>query len=174
MISLGYTQEWVDLGIIDEIDIQKQASAQNEIHDFNDEHMRYKSLVKFANSHDINKEIINDIIKILDKDPDKSMVMGFYIYLINKELWSDEIFSIICKKLESKDVINQATIIREFKFKNDLSIETVNNYINNEKYHRLLVDCITDISLLEKISKVSKSKKIKNIINQKIKMLIKS
>jgi hypothetical protein len=174
MISLGYTQEWVDLGIIDEIDIQNQAIAQHELQDYNDEHMRYKSLVKFVNSQVVNKEIINSIIKILDKDPDKSMVIGFYVYLINKESWSDEIFSIICKKLESKDIINQATIIREFKFKNDLSKETVNNYINNEKYHRLLVDCITNISLLEKISKISKSKKIKNIINLKIKKLIKS
>ena len=174
MINLGYTQEWVDLGIVTEKDIQNQVIAQHELEDYNDEHMRYKSLVKFVNSRDVNEEIINDIINVLDRDPDKSMVIGFYTYLINKELWSDEIFSIICKKLDSNDIIIQATIKREFKLKNDLSENTVNKYINNEKLHRLLVDCLANISLLEKIGEISNSKKIKNIIDSKIRKLKKN
>ena len=96
------------------------------------------------------------------------MVKGFYTYLLNYQDWSDEIFSILCQKVNSTDIANRAKIIREFKLLHDLSEPTVLEFIDNDKYHRILVECLSNITLLEKILEKSKSKKIKNVITQKL------
>lgn len=175
-MKLDYTDQWLALGIISNDDINIQLQEQEKIDDFNNEHMRYKSLVRFYRNAKITHENIYHVIRLLDSDHDQSMVIGFYIFLIYDKELPDIIFEIICDKLgkismDYIDQCNRARIMRECYKMNDLSFSTVEKFINDEKYHRLLVDSSNDKVTLLRIDKLSTSKKIKNIINSKIKEL---
>ena len=172
-MDLGYNKNWIELNIISEEGIQHQKLKQKEIDDFHDEHMRYQSLVNFYNDSKININNINALVHLLDSDEDQLMVVGFYIFLISKIDLIDKIFSIVSERLQKYgsnyvQEVNRASIKREFHKNGSLSKETVEKFIFESKFHRILIESTSDQNILKRIYNLTNSKKIKNCIKAKL------
>jgi len=172
-MKLGYSYKWYELGIITEDDIINQCKEQVILDDFHDEHMRYKSLVRFYKSGKLTNENIELLYSLLELDPDQSMVFGFFLFLIRDVNLEDSIFDYLYDKLLKIDTryeqeFNRAQIRREYNKNKKLSFLTIEKYIHKEKYHRLLVEYSYDKEILIRIAKFSSSKKIHNLINAKV------
>ena len=175
-MDLGYNKNWIELRIISEEGIQHQKLIQKEIDDFHDEHMRYRSLVNFYNESKININNINKLVHLLDNDGDQLMAVGFYIFLINKIDLCDEIFSIVSERLSKYGAnyiqeVNRAGIKREFQINGSLSKDTIEKFIFDSKFHRILIESTNDQNILKRIENLTNSKKIKNFIKAKLSSL---
>jgi len=169
----GYTEEWVKLGIIHYDEIETQVNEAIRLKDNNTEHMRYKSLLRFYESSKLSISVMPLLFDLLDQDTDQIMIIGFYLKVINDPRIDSQMFEIISEKLLSidsryKQDIERAAIKREYFMTGSLSEKTIMKFIAIEKYHRILVDHCSCPKLLNKIQKISNSKKINNIINAKL------
>jgi len=166
--QLGYSQYWLELGIIDESILRKLIVLLEE--DSNSEHHRYNILVKYINSKKYysDKEV-EKLILLLNNDSDQLMTSGIYVFLLSNGILSERQFDLVATefiKLGSWAIEKIALINLEQKLKTQkISNEEIKNIIMNKnvKEHYLILEyCTNNDSIVELLSRESPFKKIRN------------
>lgn len=93
---LGYTQSWLDFGILTEENLNNQTEHYNASADKNSEHYRYQTFKNFLELQpQVDNNLINKLFKIIQQDSDESMARAMGLDILKQKNVSDENFNVI-------------------------------------------------------------------------------
>jgi hypothetical protein len=99
---LDYTIEWINAGVLTEATLESQLQELATGVDTNKEHYRYRTLTVFLNSHSyLNDTQVDQIIGLLQVDPDEAMAGSVLISLLKRKSLTQTQFNSISKALTS-------------------------------------------------------------------------
>jgi len=102
LAKLGYSQTWLDSGILTEADLAKQIAELATGEDPNTEHYRYKVFCAFIDKIDnLDNKLLQQILKILKSDNDQAMSSSATIHLLKKHYLTNNQFDIIALHLQT-------------------------------------------------------------------------
>ena len=96
--KLGYSKAWIDYGHLEESTLTEQIKKFVAGEDPNTEHYRYASFRKILeNAQVVSDKLIEELLVLVDSDPDQSMASSVLYQLISRPDISDEQFEFIAK-----------------------------------------------------------------------------
>lgn len=125
--SLGYTQQWIDYGILTHEQLQNQSAEFASGADPHPEHYRYRTISSYINTrtHMKNEEVGN-LLKLMIEDEDSTMASSAALLLLKQAYISDEQFEIVAKVLATYGDWTEKEITRQRERKNGETLKCSN------------------------------------------------
>jgi hypothetical protein len=118
---LGYTQRWLDHGILTEAQLQTQLTAFTGGEDPHTEHYRYQTLSSYIKSqYSMNDEDVSNLLELMVSDSDSTMASSAVILLLKQAYLTKNQFSTVCLALAAFSEWTQKEIVRERDQRSDV------------------------------------------------------
>lgn len=102
LLRLGYSQLWLDSGILTIDNLEKQIKELNLGEDENTEHYRYRTFINYFHQQaSFENNTLNQVIHLLQTDCDKTMAGSATVDLLRKSSLTDEQFDTVAEFLET-------------------------------------------------------------------------
>jgi hypothetical protein len=102
LIRLGYTQLWLDSGLLTIDNLKKQIIELELGEDDNTEHYRYRTFANYFNQQiSFDNNILKQILQLLQSDSDKTMAGSATVGLLWKLSLTNEQFDIVADFLQT-------------------------------------------------------------------------
>ncbi len=99
---LGYSKDWIEAGLLTEVELDKQLQEFSTGEDDHKEHYRYTTLTAYLkNASNLSDAQIQQIIGLLCNDPDEAMATSVLITLMKMQTLSDRQFELVREALSS-------------------------------------------------------------------------
>lgn len=112
--TLGYTQQWLEYGILTDDQLQAQLTAFNAGEDHHTEHYRYQVLSSYiANRHSISDEDISHLLELIKNDADTTMASSAVILILKQAYLTNGQFNMVAKALSIYGEWTQKEVARQ-------------------------------------------------------------
>jgi hypothetical protein len=112
--TLGYTQQWLEYGILTEDQLQAQMTAFNTGEDTHTEHYRYQTLSRYiTDQHPIGDKEVSNLLDLVTNDPNSTMASSAVILLLKKAYLTDEQFEMVAKTLSTYGEWTHKEVLRQ-------------------------------------------------------------
>lgn len=102
LLRLGYSQLWLDSGVLTNDKLEEQIRELDLGEDDNTEHYRYRTLTSYFNRQTFfDNSILNQILRLLQSDSDKTMAGSATADLLRKPSLTDEQFDTVANFLQT-------------------------------------------------------------------------
>jgi hypothetical protein len=102
LLRLGYSQFWLDNGVLTIDKLEEQIKELDSGEDDNKEHYRYRTLTNYFNRQtSFNNSVLNQILRLLQSDSDKTMAGSATVNLLKKPSLTDEQFDKVADVLQT-------------------------------------------------------------------------
>jgi hypothetical protein len=98
--TLGYTQQWIDYGVLTNKQLQTQLAEFNSGADPHPEHFRYRTLYSYIDTRiAIKNEEVGNLLKLMIEDGDSTMASSAVLLLLKHAYITNEQFETVAKVL---------------------------------------------------------------------------
>lgn len=99
---LGYSQLWLDSGVLTGESLEIQINELDLGEDDNTEHYRYRTFSKYLNQHtSFDNDTLLQLLQLLQSDNDKSMAGSATVDLLRKSSLTNEQFNTVVSVLQT-------------------------------------------------------------------------
>lgn len=100
--KLGYSQHWLDSGVLTINGLEEQIKELDLGNDYNTEHYRYQTLTNYFKSQScFDTAILKRVLSLLQSDNDKTMAGSATVDLLRKSSLTDEQFNTVADVLQT-------------------------------------------------------------------------
>jgi hypothetical protein len=178
-LKLGYTQNWIDYGFLDEETLGQQIIEFEKEKDKNPEHYRFATFQKWLKEKDSRSNLeINQYLELAMEDADKLMAGNAVTNLFVSPIITDNQFETLTHKLQEFGDWTEKLITREVLSRRLQNEELSNNLFNlcydykkDFKDNRLLIAIIQKTDnpkYLSMFTDLDIGKKIKTLAQNKL------
>ena len=183
--DLGYSEKWVKYGLLDEYSLRLQCSEFLINEDQNTEHYRYRTFLNWLRSKsELEDYEIANYIELALEDPDVSMAGSAMKELFTAPQITDKQYEVIRLQLPkfgqwTEKLISRETLKRKL-LKEDLTSDLFDECIIHCKKYKenfileMIISQTNSMIFLTELTKDSYGRKIRQMGNEKIKMIKKS
>jgi hypothetical protein len=102
LLRLGYSQLWLDSGVLTNDNLEQQHKELNLGEDDNTEHYRYRTLANYFNrQRSFDDDMLRQVLQLLQTDSDKTMAGSAALDLLRKSSLTDEQFDTVAAFLQT-------------------------------------------------------------------------
>ena len=177
LVKLGYTTLWLDYKVLTIDNLITQEQAFDNSTDKNQEHYRYQTFKQYLDSKSQLSEIEFDhYLSLTFQDNDPIMAGSAAAYLFNRPDLNDSQFERLCELMRhfgewTGKVVTRQKLLRRLRVTNlttDLFKECI--LYGDSVIHEYILN-MADLDQLQQLAIVGKTKKVRNIANEKLNKL---
>ena len=102
LLKLGYSQLWLDCGVLTEDGLKEQIEELELGEDENTEHYRYRTLIDYFNAQtSFDDNILTQVLQLLRGDSDNAMAGSATVDLLRKASLTDKQFDTVADFLQT-------------------------------------------------------------------------
>ena len=176
LLKLGYTNLWLELGLLTKEQLNEQLIEFEESNDDNTEHYRYQILRNYLKTKQILTNIeLDNYLKVANSEIDRTMASSALCDILQKTQLTDLQFDIVCSKVTefgfetlTKKVIPRQVLLRRLKSENlteGLFAESLNS--NDSIVQQFLLN-LADTNQLKQIAKNGATNAIRNVAIERL------
>jgi hypothetical protein len=172
--KLGYSDEWLDKGLLTENDLHQQLERFHAREDENLEHYRYATLIQFIDSREsISDKDLNNYLHIIGNERDILIAGSATAKLLEKDYLNTEQFEKVSKRLTgfgewTEKVIFRQVLLRKLKT-STMTQELFEEILTkgDSVVHAVLLQAVdNDKDKLQRLAEKGANNKIKNQASQ--------
>lgn len=175
-LKLGYTNLWLEFGLLTEQELVEQFAIFEKSDDKNTEHYRYGTFRKYLTTRKVltDKELDN-YLKVASSEKDEPMASAAIVDILREIELTDLQFDKVCSEIKelglgisTEKIISRQVLLRKLKTKkltDELFAESLTN--GDSVVHEYLLN-LSDVKQLKQIAEYGASKAIKNIATEKL------
>ena len=176
LLKLGYTNLWLELGLLTEQKLDEQLIEFEQNNDDNREHYRYQTFRNYLTTRQILTDTeFDNYLKVADSEKDKSMASSALSDILQKTQLTDFQFDKVCSKVTelgfetlTKKIIPRQVLLRRLKSENLTGELFIESLTSDDSIVQKYLLSVADTNQLKQIAKNGATKAIRNIATERL------